>query len=207
MTRFAIDMARKRKMERDGNYTLEGIIASKRHHLLRNDDRNILIFGDDKAIQRMATTNTIHADGTFSCVLDGFSQLYIFHSTMENNVSLPVLFCLLNGKDEQTYVKLLGMVEELPVLEGTTVWDREVVLMRDFELAQSTPCGTTTHLLLFAVASSTLSKTFGRMRQKSSRLSKELLVRGQRKGGLLRGPKDASCCSRWCAKDSSRPLS
>ena len=135
MSRYAIDMARMRKMENDGNYTLEGIIASKRHHLLHNDDQNILIFGDDKAIQRLAATNTIHADGTFSCVLPGFAQLYIFHATVENNVSLPVLFCLVKGRDEQTYTKLLGMVEELAAKEGLTVWNRKVELMCDFELA------------------------------------------------------------------------
>ena len=72
MTRSAIDMARKRKIEKEGDYTLESIIASKKHHLLHNDDQNVLIFGDDKAVQRLAVTNTIHADGTFSCIIPGF---------------------------------------------------------------------------------------------------------------------------------------
>ena len=128
-------MNKKRIMEENGDYTLQNIIASKKHHLLKNDGQNILIFGDEKAVERLATTNVIHADGTFTCVIDGFSQLYIFHATAENNVSLPVLFCLVNGKNEQTYTKLLGLVEELATEAGLHIFDREVQLMCDFEMA------------------------------------------------------------------------
>ena len=49
-------------------------------------------------------------------------------------MSLPVLFCLLNGKTEETYVRLLGLVENLAGEEGKTVWNRQVELMCDFEL-------------------------------------------------------------------------
>ena len=54
---------------------------------------------------------------------------------MENNVSLPVLFCLVRGKNEATYCKLLGLVEELAKNVGLTVFNREVTLTCDFELA------------------------------------------------------------------------
>ena len=135
MSRYAIGMTRLRKMKKDSNNTLEGIIASKKHHLLHHEDKNVLIFGDDKAIQRLATTKTINSDGTFSCVIPGFAQLYIFHATVENNVSIPVVFYLVKGRDEPMYAKLLGMVEELVANEGPTVWNRSVDLLCDFELA------------------------------------------------------------------------
>ena len=54
---------------------------------------------------------------------------------MENNLSLPVLFCLVKGKDEQTYTKLLSLVEDLANAEGLRVFDRPVTLMCDFEQA------------------------------------------------------------------------
>lgn len=99
MSKFAIDMARKRKMQKEEDYDLNNIIDSKKHHLLGNEGERILIFGDDKAVQRLAATKAIQADGTFTCVIPSFSQLYIFHATVENNVSIPVLFCLLKGKN------------------------------------------------------------------------------------------------------------
>ena len=39
MTREAIDMARKRKMEKRDIYTLDNIIAGKKHHLLKHDGK------------------------------------------------------------------------------------------------------------------------------------------------------------------------
>ena len=77
----------------------------------------------------------IHADGTFRCILPHYSQLYIFHATVENNVSLPVSFCLLKRKNRGVYAKLLSLVEELATEEGLTIFNREVQLMCDFELA------------------------------------------------------------------------
>ena len=54
---------------------------------------------------------------------------------MENNVSLPVLFCLVSGKERQTYIKLLDMVDELAAEAGLVIFNREALLMCDFELA------------------------------------------------------------------------
>ena len=50
-------------------------------------------------------------------------------------MSLPVLFCMTKGKNKDTYVKLLGLVEELATEAGVTIFNREVQLMCDFELA------------------------------------------------------------------------
>ena len=85
--------------------------------------------------QLLAATKVIHADGTFKCFLPGFSQLYIFHATVENNLSLPVLFCLVKGKNEQTYIRLLEMVEELATEANLTVFNKDVLFMCHFEKA------------------------------------------------------------------------
>ena len=121
-------------MEEQDESTLEKIIASKKHHLLKNDRQDILIFGDDMAVRRLATTHVIHADGTFKCILPDYAQLDILHATVENNVSLP-LFCLVKGKNKDTYEKLLGMVEELANEADLVIFNREVQLMCDFDLS------------------------------------------------------------------------
>ena len=100
---------------------------------MKNDGDEILIFGLMSAIGVMSKTQMVLADGTFKCVLPGFSQLYVFHAVVKNNVSLPMLFCLVKGKDGETYAKLLQLVEELAVENGTTIFHRRVTLMCDFE--------------------------------------------------------------------------
>ena len=54
---------------------------------------------------------------------------------MENNLSVPVLFCLVKGKNEAAYVKLLGLVDGLANEENLTIFNRDVTLMCDFELS------------------------------------------------------------------------
>ena len=77
----------------------------------------------------------ILADGTFECVLSGFSQLYIFHAIVRNNVSIPMFFCLVRRKTRRYYSKLITMVEEIAVSHKTRIFDRPVTLMCDFEWA------------------------------------------------------------------------
>ena len=127
-------MAVKRRRGTSDEYSLQNI-TNKTHHLLGNEEDKIIIFGDDKAVQRLAASRVINADGTFKCVLEGFSQLYIFHATVENNLSLPVFFCLVKGKDEQSHAKLLSLVETLANDAGISVFNGDVQLMCDFELA------------------------------------------------------------------------
>ena len=54
---------------------------------------------------------------------------------MENNLALPVLFCLVKGKNTDVYLKLLGIVEELANEAGMAVFNRDVMLVCDFELS------------------------------------------------------------------------
>ena len=185
MTRSAIDMARKRRMEQDDDYSRDNIIRFKKHHLLHNDGKDILIFGDDKAIQRLVATRVIHADGTFTCVLPGYSQLYILHATVDNNVSVPVLFCLLKRKNEATYVKLLGLVEELASETDRTVFDREVQLMCDFELAFINAVRNQYASVSVKCCFFTSPRASGRTPRSSSTLSRKLRVKIPKCTGVL----------------------
>ena len=134
MTRRAVGMARLREMEKRGEATkIEDLIRQKTHHLLKNDGKDILIFGLKSAVKTMATTDLILADGTFRCVLPKFTQLYVLHAVVKNNVAIPMFFCLLNGKKREIYTRLLRLVEELAEENGTTIFRRPVTLMCDFE--------------------------------------------------------------------------
>ena len=134
MKPHAIDMARLRQMKKQCDVTnLDDLIRKKNHHLLKNEEEEILIFGLKSAVGMMSRTKMILADGTFTCLLLGYSQLHVFHAVVKNNVSLPMLFCLVKGKDSETYAKLLQLVEELAVEKGTTIFNRPVTLMCDFE--------------------------------------------------------------------------
>ena len=134
MTRFAIDMARHRRMKKQERpVNLSDINEIGVHHLLKRSGDEIIIFGLKSAVRTMATTNHILADGTFKCTLHGFSQLYILHAVVKNNVSIPMMFCLVKGKTRRAYTKLLRLVEELATENGTAIFNRPVTLMCDFE--------------------------------------------------------------------------
>ena len=132
----ALAMARLREMKKRGDVTnLDDLIRKGNHHLLRNDGNDILVFGLKSSVRIMATTKMILADGTFTCVLPGYSQLYVFHAVVKKNISFPMFFCLVKAKDGETNTRLLRLIEELTVENGTTIFNRPVTLMCDFEAA------------------------------------------------------------------------
>ena len=48
------------------------------HHLLTNEAKDVLIFGDKATFPYMSTAPLMLVDGTFNCVLPVYTQLYIF---------------------------------------------------------------------------------------------------------------------------------
>ena len=48
------------------------------YHLLANEAKDVLIFGDKAAFPYMSTPPLMLADGTFNCLLPVYTQLYIF---------------------------------------------------------------------------------------------------------------------------------
>ena len=136
MSRQAINNARThRQLASNEIKTVSDLIASKSHHLLADDGEDVLIFGMERAIEYLASTSVIFADGTFKCVLSGYAQLYIIHAIVENDVSLPMLFCLLRRKDEDVYLRLLRKIEEMAKARNTKIFKRKVRVMCDFERA------------------------------------------------------------------------
>ena len=125
----------KRRMRKDGIPTSVGELLEKRHHLVLGAvDEDIIVFGRESSIKLLAAAPLIQADGTFTCCLPGFSQLYVIHANI-NNVAVPALFCLLRGKDAETYNKLLNLLEAIANERGLTILNRPVEVVCDFEAA------------------------------------------------------------------------
>ena len=94
-----------------------------------------MVFGLTSSIVFLGQTTLIQGDGTFTCVVLPFTQLYMFHALLQKGVSYPVLYCLVRGKNEQIYKRLLVLVEKIARERGTTILNRPVRLMVDFEMA------------------------------------------------------------------------
>ena len=111
------------------------MIRQKSHHVLGNDGNDIVVFGQQSTIRFLADTTLIQGDGTFTCLVRPFTQLYIFHALLTNGVSYPLLYCLVKGKNEAIYERLLRLIEMIALEHGTTIFNRPVRVMVDFELA------------------------------------------------------------------------
>ena len=115
---------------------LKELITKGGHHLLGHDKDDILVFGTMKALDCMSVTPIIQCDGTFTCVVLPFTQLYIFHAVLENGVTYPMLYCLMEGKNEGLYVRLLKLIEEIAMNNiHKPIFKRPVEFMMDFETA------------------------------------------------------------------------
>ena len=113
---------------------LREILENGGHHLLGHDGDKIVVFGRSTAFNYLSTCPLIQSDGTFECVVSPFSQLYIIHGIIKNGVSFPLLYCLVKGKTQAIYERLLNLVERLAGERGVTVFNRPVQVMIDFEL-------------------------------------------------------------------------
>ena len=135
MTPSAVLVSRKRDMELHKRpTTLSGIVASKYHLILGNVGDDYIVFGTQSSLELLATTPVIQCDGTFSCRPCGYYQLYIFHGLV-NNVSYPLVYALVKGKDQKTYSVLFSLVETIAETNGLTIFHRPVDINIDFEKA------------------------------------------------------------------------
>ena len=135
MTPSSVFMSRKRDMERHQRpTTLSEIVASRYHLTIGNIGDDVIVFGTKTSLELLATTSTIQCDGTFSCCPRGYSQLYIFHG-MVNNVTYPLVYALIRGKDQKTYSNLFSLVETIAETNGLTLFHRHVDIVIDFEKA------------------------------------------------------------------------
>ena len=134
MTRRVASMAQKRALENAGEPTnITKLVQTNQHNLIAHEGEDILVFAANPTLAYISTTPLIFADGTFECVLPDYSQLYIIHAVIANNVAVPTLFFLVKGKCKQTYKTMLRLIEGAAEEDGTTFFDRPVTLMCDFE--------------------------------------------------------------------------
>ena len=71
-------------------------------------------------------------DGTFRCVVEGFSQLYCLHGWYQG-YCIPCLFCFIGSKSTTDYSKLFDEIENIALRRNLTIFKRHVFIMTDFE--------------------------------------------------------------------------
>ena len=133
--RSLCNRVRREKVKQGVATSIRNLIETGGHHLLGHDGEDILVFGHPSALHFLSTTPLIEGDGTFTCLVSPYSQLYMFHALVDNGVIFPVLYCLVAGKNEAIYRRLLALVERIADAHKTTVFNRPVRLLVDFELA------------------------------------------------------------------------
>ena len=71
-----------RELEKAGKaQNIADTIRQKTHHVLGSDGNDIVVFGQTSSITLLSKTTLIQGDGTFTCVVNPFSQLYIFQGS------------------------------------------------------------------------------------------------------------------------------
>ena len=136
MSQRAICNLVRRERQKNGQTTdIREMLLHKTHHVLGNDAEDIIVFGQTSSVQLLSQTSLIQGDGTFTCIVHPFTQLYVFHALLANGVSLPLLYCLVKGKNEAIYRRLLSLVERIANERGRTILQRPVTLMVDFKIA------------------------------------------------------------------------
>jgi hypothetical protein len=95
--------------------------------LLENDrENNIVIFSCETNLNVLRSSSTVLVDGTFNYCPKFFKQLFTFLS-VKNGHYIPVLYCLLRDKKEQTYKRCF---EKIKLLTGAMF--KKVIV--DFEI-------------------------------------------------------------------------
>ena len=86
------------------------------------------IFAAENDLHFLAQSNHWFADGNFRVTPDGFSQMYTTHGFYDDHM-FPCVYALLPGRGEDTYRRLLTLVETLTNLTESAS------IVSDFELA------------------------------------------------------------------------
>ena len=63
---------------------LAEIVEQRTHHVLGSDGDGIVVFGLSSSFHLLSSTRLIQGDGTFTCVVNPFTQLYILHGLLQN---------------------------------------------------------------------------------------------------------------------------
>lgn len=94
---------------------------------------NIIIFSCDTNMRFLCGSETIYMDGTFSYCAQYFKQLFTLHVYI-NGHYIPLCYCLLPDKAEQTYVKLFNTLKSKCDEVVGLKFDPKIIFS-DFEIA------------------------------------------------------------------------
>lgn len=102
--------------------------------LLADDNTNgrILLFSTQQNLTHLAAADTVYGDGTFHVCPALFYQLYSFHA-MVDGVMFPLVYCLLSGKDQPIYTRLLTLL--LETCQNFNIRLQPTTLFLDYEVA------------------------------------------------------------------------
>ena len=63
---------------------LAEIVEQRTHHVLGSDGDGIVVFGLSSSFHLLSSTRLVQGDGTFTCVVNPFTQFYILHGPLQN---------------------------------------------------------------------------------------------------------------------------
>lgn len=95
-----------------------------------------MIFATTPNLQRLATSRYWLVDGTFATVPLEFTQMYSIHGSVsyeENEVTVPLVFMLLNNKTQETYACAFEAL--LEVCQEANIELHPKFIISDFEKA------------------------------------------------------------------------
>ena len=98
--------------------------------LLYMDD-SMMVFGDNRLFDVLKCSDELYLDGTFKVVPKPlYNQLYTIHCK-GNTLIFPVVYALMKHKDNESYNKLFGIVENSV---GDEIFHKGKRIMGDFEV-------------------------------------------------------------------------
>lgn len=100
--------------------------------LINDNTENLVIFSCKSNLEFLCKSKIIYVDGTFSYCTKFFKQLFSIHGYF-NGHYVPLVFCLLNDKSENTYKTCLLKIKNVCTEYNFQFLPQEVVV--DFEIA------------------------------------------------------------------------
>jgi len=93
---------------------------------------NIIIFSCETNLSFLCRSETMYVDRTFSYCLIFFLQLFTLHGFI-NNHYVPLVFCLLPYKNQETYFKVLSVITTKCYEYNLILNPKSIII--DFEMA------------------------------------------------------------------------
>lgn len=102
-----------------------------------NQDTNIIIFSCKTNLILLCKSHTIFDDGTLEYCLNYFTQLFTIHDFIENNIYVPLAFCLLRNKKSHTYTQDFKYIKNKRNEQNFTFQPKNVTLHFEISIHKS----------------------------------------------------------------------